>query len=93
MLEPASQVRHCAHISDNDILEIDLESFTTLYAKAVKGDLSLQDEEDVVEIASVAMHAPELDENARELFQSAFFILSKKNKSFIDLKKMRKSRK
>lgn len=92
MLESSSPVNRCAHLSDNDILEIDLESFTTLYARAVKGELSFEDEEDVVEIASMGMNAPEIDENARELFQSAFFILSKKNKTFMDLKGMRKSR-
>lgn len=81
----------CAFI-DNNTLEIDLERFTALYAQAVKGDLSHDQEDDVVDIASVAMNSPDLDEQTREMFQSAFFVLSKKNKKFIDLKGLRNFR-
>jgi len=90
MLESSQTVRDCAYISDQNVLEIDLESFTTLYARAVKGELSFEDEEDVVEIASMAMNAPEVDNDARDLFQSAFFMLSKKNKSALPLRRKRR---
>lgn len=82
--------KSCAFI-ENDTLEIDLEHFTALYAQAVKGDLSIDQEDDVVDIASVAMNSPDLDNDTREMFQSAFFVLSKKNKKFMDLRGYRRS--
>ena len=81
----------CASL-ENDVLEIDVEHFTSLYVKAVKGDLSIDEEDDVVDIASVAMNSQNHDDETREMFQSAFFVLSKKNKKFMDLRGYRRSR-
>ena len=81
----------CALLKENDVLEIDLERFENLYGQAVQGNLSFEDEDEVVEIASLAMTSPDLDENSRELFQSAFMILTKKNKKFMDLRGFRRS--
>ena len=81
----------CALLKENDVLEIDLERVENLYGQAVEGNLSFEDEDEVVEIASLAMTSPDLDENSRELFQSAFMILTKKNKKFMDLRGFRRS--
>jgi hypothetical protein len=88
MNESCARVDH----ADQKTLEIDLEHFTTLFAQAVKGDLSHEEEDDVVDIASIAMNAQELDVETRDMFQSAFLILSKKNKKFMNLSGYRRSR-
>lgn len=91
MSESLMLAGNCAELKENDVLEIDLERFENLYGQAVHGKLSFEDEDEVVEIASLAMTSPNLDENARELFQSAFMILNKKNKKFMNLRGLRMS--
>ncbi len=72
----------------SETLEVDVDHFTALYAMAVQGRLSPEEEDEVLEVASVCMAAEDLDIEVRDFFKSAFLVLNKKNKRFIDVRKM-----
>ncbi|MCF8058555.1 MAG: hypothetical protein K9K67_04610 [Bacteriovoracaceae bacterium] len=72
----------------SETLEVDVDHFTAQYAMALKGSLSPEEEDDVLEVAATCMLAGELDSETRDFFQSAFLVLNKKNKRFIDVRKM-----
>lgn len=72
----------------SETLEVDVDHFTHLYAMAMKGQLSPEEEDEVLEVASVCMLAEDLETDVRDFFQSAFLVLNKKNKRFIDVRKM-----
>lgn len=69
-------------------LEVDVDHFTALYAMALKGSLSPEEEDEVLEVAATCMLSEDLDDDIRDFFQSAYLVLNKKNKRFIDVRKM-----
>jgi len=71
-----------------ETLEVDIDHFTALYAIALQGTLPPDEEDEILEVASHCMTSDDLDPAMRDFFQSAFFVINKKNKSFIDLHKM-----
>ncbi len=73
---------------ESETLEVDIDHFTALYAMALKGTLTIEEEEELLEVAATCMLSEELDSQTRDLFQSAFLVLNKKNKRFIDVRKM-----
>jgi hypothetical protein len=75
-------------VDASETLEVDVDHFTALYAMAVQGRLSPEEEDEVLEVASVCMASEDLDMDVRDFFQSAFLVLNKKNKRFIDVRKM-----
>jgi hypothetical protein len=71
-----------------ETLEVDVDHFTALYAMALQGSLAPDEEDEILEVASHCMASDDLDPATRDFFQSAFFVINKKNKRFIDLRKM-----
>lgn len=71
-----------------ETLEVDVDHFTALYGMALKGSLSPEEEDEVLEVAATCMLSDDLDAETRDFFQSAFLVLNKKNKRFIDVRKM-----
>ncbi|MAF77055.1 MAG: hypothetical protein CME63_05105 [Halobacteriovoraceae bacterium] len=71
-----------------ETLEVDVDHFTALYAMALQGTLGPDEEDEILEVASHCMNSDDLDPATRDFFQSAFFVINKKNKRFIDLRKM-----
>jgi hypothetical protein len=55
---------------------------------ALKGSLPPEEEDEVLEVAATCMLSEDLDDDMRDFFQSAFLVLNKKNKRFIDVRKM-----
>ncbi|MEC7275765.1 MAG: hypothetical protein VXV96_05535 [Bdellovibrionota bacterium] len=78
---------HYAH-GATDTLEVDVDYFAALYAMALNGSLAPEEEDEVLDVAAACMSAEDLDADIRDFFQSAFLVLNKKNKRFIDLRKM-----
>lgn len=76
------------HAKHQQTLEVDVDRFTAQYAMALQGSLPEEEEDDILELAAYCMSAEDLDDATRDFFQSAFFVLNKKNKSFIDIRKM-----
>ena len=72
----------------SETLEVDVDHFTALYTLALKGTLPPNEEDELLEIASTCMMSEDLSADVQDFFRSAFLILNKKNKRFIDLKKM-----
>jgi hypothetical protein len=72
-------------------LEVDVDHFTAQYAMALKGSLDPEEEGQILELAACCMNSDDLDEPTRDFFQSAFFVLNKKNKHFIDVAKMNRA--
>lgn len=77
---------HEAHTPET--LEVDVDHFTALYAMALQGALNPDEEDEILEVASHCMNSEDLDHATREFFTSAFLVINKKNKRFIDLRKM-----
>ena len=75
-----------AHMPET--LEVDVDHFTALYAMALQGTLPPDEEDEILEVASHCMNSDDLDSATRDFFQSAYFMINKKNKRFIDLRKM-----
>lgn len=78
---------HYAH-GATDTLEVDVDHFAALYAMALNGSLAPEEEDEILDVAATCMSAEDLDSDVRDFFQSAFLVLNKKNKSFIDVRKM-----
>lgn len=72
----------------SETLEVDVDHFTALYAMALQGSLPPEEEDDLLDVAAVCMSSDDLEPHIRDFFQSAFFVLNKKNKRFIDIRKM-----
>jgi hypothetical protein len=72
----------------HETLEVNVDHFTAQYAMALKGFLDPETEDEILETAACCMNSNDLDEATRDFFQSAFFVLNKKNKRFIDVRKM-----
>ena len=70
--------------------EVDIDQFTQSLAYAMQGKPGPLSEFEMLEISKSYMSSKSLDQETRDFFQSAFFILSKKNKRFIDIAKMKK---
>ncbi len=79
-----------SHTTYEETLDVDVDHFTALYAMALQGTLDPDEEDGILEVASQCMSSEELDSETRDFFQSAFFMINKKNKRFIDLRKMNK---
>ena len=72
----------------SETLEVDVDHFTALYAMALKGSLPPEEEDELLDVAATCMLSDDLDSDIRDFFQSAFLVLNKKNKRFIDVRKM-----
>ena len=72
----------------SETLEVDVDHFTALYAMALQGSLHPDEEDEILEVAATCMLSEDLDDEIRDFFQSAFLVLNKKNKRFIDVRKM-----
>jgi len=70
--------------------DVDLDQFTQSLAYAMQGKNGPIHENEMLEIAGTCMSSNGLDQETRDFFQSAYLILSKKNKRFIDIAKMKK---
>jgi len=70
--------------------EVDIDQFTQSLAYAMQGKSGPIHESEMLEIAGTCMNSDGLDQETRDFFQSAYFLLSKKNKRFIDIAKMKR---
>lgn len=75
-------------VNASETLEVDVDHFAALYGMAIQGRLSPDEEDEVLDVAAMCMASDDLDSETREFFQSAFLILNKKNKRFINVRKM-----
>jgi hypothetical protein len=73
-----------------EVFEIDLEQFAQKYALAMNGKISYEDEMEMMDISISLIQDEALDDDDREFFRSAYLMLAKKQKKFLDLKKLRR---
>lgn len=71
-----------------ETIEVNVDDFAARYALTLTNKVPADEEAQLIEIASMCMQSPELDDETRDFFHSAFLVMSKKNKHFIDLRKM-----
>ena len=71
-----------------ETIEVNVDEFAARYALTLTNKVPVEEEAQLLEIASACMQSPDLDEETRDFFHSAFLVMSKKNKKFIDLRKM-----
>jgi hypothetical protein len=73
-----------------ETLEINFDHFAERYALSIAGKVSEMEENELLELAGICMQSEDLDQEERDFFQCAYLILNKKNKKFIDLRKMKR---